>query len=41
VLGFQARSQTTTTPFRRTFTHADLHRLLARLADTDTERPAA
>jgi hypothetical protein len=40
-LAFQARSQATATPFRWTFTRADLHRLLARLADTDTERPAA
>jgi len=41
LLAFQARYQATATPFRWTFTRADLHRLLARLADTDTERPAA
>jgi transposase len=41
LLAFQARYQATATPFRWTFTRADLQRLLARLADTDTERPAA
>jgi hypothetical protein len=41
LLAFQARYQVTATPFRWTFTRADLRRLLARLAETDTERPAA
>ena len=42
LLAFQARYQTRATPFRWTFTRADLHQLLARLADTaDPLRPAA
>ena len=41
LLAFQARYQTTAMPFRWTFTRADLQRLLARLADTATEQPAA
>ena len=42
LLAFQARYQAIATPFRWTFTRADLHRVLTRLAATaDTVRPAA
>ncbi len=42
LLAFHARYQAIATPFRWTFTRADLHQLLTRLAATaDTVRPAA
>jgi hypothetical protein len=42
LLAFQARYQVSATPFHWTFTRADLHQLLARLAaTTDGVRPAA
>jgi hypothetical protein len=42
LLAFQARYQAIATPFVWTFTRADLHKLLARLAtSTDAARPAA
>jgi hypothetical protein len=42
LLAFQARYQAMATPFRWTFTKADLKQLLARLsASTETLRPAA
>jgi hypothetical protein len=42
LLGFQARYQMIATPFRWTFTRADLHRVLTKLAaSADTARPAA
>jgi transposase len=41
LLAFQARYQTIATPFNWTFTKADLHRLLARLAAASTAQPAA
>lgn len=41
LLAFQARYQAIATPFRWTFTREDLHRLLARLAVAERERPAA
>ena len=42
LLAFQARYQATATPFRWTFTRADLHHVLARLtASADAVQPAA
>ena len=41
-MAFQSRYQLAAQPFRWTFTRADLHQLLAKLAKTaEPERPAA
>jgi hypothetical protein len=41
LLAFQARYQALATPFRWTFTRADLHQVMARLAADQCVRPAA